>query len=113
MAWPSHRQTPTKQARADRPTRRFGRAGPDESRPVAPPETTPAQFAARLAMMFGLALIIPGFHLRSLAVLSAGVGLIVGYGAACAHEGLDARRFTAWDEAIVFLSIAWLAWRVF
>jgi hypothetical protein len=46
-------------------------------------------------------------------VLSAAIGVLVGYGAACAHERLDSPRLTAWDEAAIFLSIAWLAFRLF
>jgi hypothetical protein len=76
-------------------------------------ESTPRAFAIRLAVMLGLAAITPGFHLRSLATLSAAAGVVVAYGAACARERLDAPRFTAWDETVAFLSLAWLAFRLF
>jgi hypothetical protein len=77
----------------------------------ARPETTPAGFVGRLALMVGFALITPGFHLRSFATLAGAVGLIVAYGGASARGRLDAPCFSAWDEAVVLLSIAWLAYR--
>jgi hypothetical protein len=113
MAWLSNDRSPTKSDEVARPREPLARPAPDALQPGAVRETTPRQFAVRLAMMLGFALITPGFHLRSLATLSAAVGVIVAYGAACARERLDAPCFSAWDEAITFLSIAWLAFRLF
>jgi hypothetical protein len=92
-----------------------GKSAPDAEQPARPAwrESTPQAFAVRLAVLFGLVLITPGLHMRGLAVLSAAAGVVVGYGAACARERLDARGFTAWDEAVGFVCIAWLAFRLF
>jgi hypothetical protein len=76
-------------------------------------ESTPRAFAIRLAVMLGLIAITPGLHLRSLAILAAAGGVVVGYGAVSARDRLDAPCFTAWDEAVAYLSIAWLAFRLF
>jgi len=76
-------------------------------------ESTPRAFALRLAVMLGLSAITPNLHLRSLATVSAAAGVLVAYGAVCARERPDAPRFTAWDETVAFLAIAWLAFRLF
>jgi hypothetical protein len=57
--------------------------------------------------------ITPGFHPRSLATLSTAADVVVGSGAACARVRLDAPRFTAWDETVAYLTVAWLAFRLF
>ncbi len=124
MVWLSNRRDPTRSAPrpravepvapAEPPVERHAAARAD--RPDAKPsfrESTPRAFAIRLAVMLGLAAITPGFHLRSLTTLSAAAGVVVAYGAVCAGERLDAPRFTAWDEAVAFLSLAWLAFRLF
>ena len=94
MVWLSNRRTTAAATRAVR-------------------ESTPRAFALRLAVMVGLVAITPGLHLRSLTTLSAAAGVVVAYGAACARDRLDAPRFTAWDEAVAFGAIAWLAFRLF
>ena len=109
MVWLSNRRdrsTADPRARADAPA----------VRTAAQPgfrESTPLAFAIRLAVMLGLVAITPGLHLRGLATLSAAAGVVVAYGAVCARDRLDAQHFTAWDETVAFLAIAWLAFRLF
>ena len=73
----------------------------------------PTQFVVRLAILFGVALIAPGFHLRSLSVLSAAVGAVTAADAAWSRARLDLPRLNEWDETVAYLSIAWLAFRLF
>jgi hypothetical protein len=108
MAWLTNRRLPTKRVRPAGWRTPFQAHAPSE----ASRETSLGQFAVRLAVMFGFALVTPGFHLRSLAALSAALGMIVAYGAACARERLDLPGFSAWDEAVTFFAIAWLAYRL-
>ncbi|MBV8169164.1 MAG: hypothetical protein JO021_20390 [Alphaproteobacteria bacterium] len=114
MVWLSNRRDTQRPRTADpvAPAETRGAVDTPNAKPAFR-ESTPRAFAIRLAVMLALAAITPGFHLRSLATLSAAAGVVVAYGAVCARDRLDTSHFTAWDEAVAFLAIAWLAFRLF